>query len=199
MYYKNLLLVAVTTLVTTSLQSAVVLPGILTTQQVLAQSTEARKAEADKLWQEAYQQLEANQLEPALKSFQKALIIYRKIKNPKGEGGTLLILGLVYSRLQDYSQAIDYYKQSLVIAREIKDSELEALAKQGLAHVELRSDLKKVEADALFNQGIQQAQASQFKAALQSWKQALKIYREIKNRRVEGYALGNIGVTYNSL
>ena len=54
MDYKKLLLVAVTTVVTTSLQSAVVLPGILPTQQVLAQTTEARKAEADRAIEARY-------------------------------------------------------------------------------------------------------------------------------------------------
>ena len=51
------------------------------------------------------QQLEANQLKPALQSFQKALIIYQDIKNRKGEGWALGSLGLVYSELQDYPQS----------------------------------------------------------------------------------------------
>jgi tetratricopeptide (TPR) repeat protein len=35
--------------------------------------------------------------------------------------------------------------------------------------------------------------------ALKSWQQALKIYREIKNRRGESYALGALGIAYYSL
>jgi tetratricopeptide (TPR) repeat protein len=57
----------------------------------------------------------------------------------------------------------------------------------------------KAEADRLFNQGIQQAQMSQFQAALQSWQQALIIYREIKDRQSEGKALGNLGLAYLNL
>src|SRR5919199_5584091 len=54
----------------------------------------------------------------------------------------------------------------------------------------------KEQADRLFQQGIQQYQTSQFEAALQSWQQALKIYREIKNRQGEGASLGGLGLAY---
>jgi len=48
-------------------------------------------------------------------------------------------------------------------------------------------------------QGIQQYQTSQLRAALNSWEQALQIYRAIKNRHGEGWALGNLGIAYLSL
>jgi CHAT domain-containing protein len=52
---------------------------------------------------------------------------------------------------------------------------------------------RKAEADWLLDQGIQQYHRSQFKAAFQSWQNALNIYREIKYRLGEGRALGNLG------
>ncbi|MEG3956463.1 CHAT domain-containing tetratricopeptide repeat protein [Microcoleus sp. herbarium2] len=55
---------------------------------------------------------------------------------------------------------------------------------------------RKAEADRLFNQGLEQFQTSQFQAALQSWEQALIIYRQIKDRQDEGKALGNLGIAY---
>ena len=55
------------------------------------------------------------------------------------------------------------------------------------------------EGDRLFLQGIQQIQTSQLTAALNSWQQALQIYRAIKNRLKEGIALGNLGAAYGSL
>ncbi|WP_341531478.1 CHAT domain-containing protein (plasmid) [Nostoc sp. UHCC 0302] len=58
---------------------------------------------------------------------------------------------------------------------------------------------RKAEADRLFQQGIEQFQISQFGAALQSWQQALIIYREIKDRLGEGQSLGNLGVAYKNL
>ena len=58
---------------------------------------------------------------------------------------------------------------------------------------------RKTEGDWLLQQGIQQAETSQFEAALQSWQQALTIYRKIKNRQGEGAALGNLGNAYQAL
>jgi CHAT domain-containing protein/Flp pilus assembly protein TadD len=58
---------------------------------------------------------------------------------------------------------------------------------------------QKAEADRLLQQGIQQFQTSQFEAAMQSWQQALQIYRELKDRQSEGAALGNLGLAYYSL
>ncbi|GDZ96297.1 TPR repeat-containing protein [Planktothrix agardhii CCAP 1459/11A] len=57
----------------------------------------------------------------------------------------------------------------------------------------------KVEADRLLEQGNQQNAISQFREALQSWEQALTIYREIGNRQGEANSLGNLGIAYDSL
>jgi tetratricopeptide (TPR) repeat protein len=60
-------------------------------------------------------------------------------------------------------------------------------------------DARKAEADRLFQQGIQQYQVSRFEAAFESWEKALRLYREIKDRKGEGNALGNLGLAYDSL
>jgi len=48
-------------------------------------------------------------------------------------------------------------------------------------------------------QGLQQYKTDQFPAALNSWQQALQIYRALKNRQEEGWALGALGLAYLSL
>jgi len=58
---------------------------------------------------------------------------------------------------------------------------------------------RKAEADRLLEQGIQQYKTSQFQAALQSYQQALAIYKEIGDRLGEAYSLGNLGNAYDSL
>jgi CHAT domain-containing protein/Tfp pilus assembly protein PilF len=58
---------------------------------------------------------------------------------------------------------------------------------------------QKAEADRLLQQGIEQAQTSQYQVAIQSWETALKLFREIGDRKGEGRALGNLGSAYNSL
>ncbi|MGB3759482.1 MAG: tetratricopeptide repeat protein [Rivularia sp. (in: cyanobacteria)] len=61
------------------------------------------------------------------------------------------------------------------------------------------NESKKAEADKLFEKALEQAKANQLQAALRLWQQALKIYREIKDRQGEAAALGNIGLVYYSL
>ena len=58
---------------------------------------------------------------------------------------------------------------------------------------------RNAQADSLMQQGIQQHQKGQFKAALLSWEQALQIYRQIGDRAGVGRALGNLGIAYDSL
>ena len=198
-HYQRFLLITLTTLITTSLQSGVTLPGILPAQQVWAQTPDTRNAEAHKLYVEAILQVQINQTQAAIKSFQQALIIFRDIKDRKSEGVVLSDLGLAYYILKDYPKAINYYKQSLVIEREVKDSKLEALVQQWLVDAKLASNPQKAEADRLLQQVIEQAKTGQFTAALQSWQQALQIYREIKDRKGEGISLGNLGLAYLSL
>ncbi|XGW00676.1 MAG: tetratricopeptide repeat protein [Leptolyngbya sp. BL-A-14] len=54
-------------------------------------------------------------------------------------------------------------------------------------------------ADQLLQQGIEQNQNSQFEAALQSWQQALAIYRDIGDRQGEANALNNLGLACRDL
>ncbi|CAD5947516.1 CHAT domain-containing protein [Planktothrix prolifica] len=54
----------------------------------------------------------------------------------------------------------------------------------------------KAEADRVLEQGNQQYAISQFREALQSWEQALTIYREIEDRQGEANSLGNLGNAY---
>jgi hypothetical protein len=61
------------------------------------------------------------------------------------------------------------------------------------------TDARKAEADRLMQQGMQQSQTGQLRAALNSWQQALQIYRTIKNRLGEGLALNNFWEVLTSL
>jgi CHAT domain-containing protein/Flp pilus assembly protein TadD len=55
---------------------------------------------------------------------------------------------------------------------------------------------QKTEADKLLEQGIQQAQRSQYKDAIQSWQQALAIYQKLKDRNGEGLSLTGLAEIY---
>ncbi|MFE1745189.1 tetratricopeptide repeat protein, partial [Coleofasciculus sp. H7-2] len=103
-------------------------PAPFTTTQALAQTLDARKAEADRLLQQGIQQYDTSQFEAALQSWQQALSLYREIKDRLGEGAALGNLGNAYNSLGDYAKAIEYHQQSLVIAREIKNRSGEGAA-----------------------------------------------------------------------
>ena len=147
--------------------------------QVLAQNPAGRKAEADRLLKQCLEQLQTSQFQAALQSGQQALIIYREIKDRRGEGRALGNLGIAYLSLGDYAKAIEYAQQQLAIAREIKNrqSEGKALGNLGNAYYSLGYYTKAIEYQ-------------------QQW---LAIAREIKDRQSEGKALGNLGIAYNSL
>jgi tetratricopeptide (TPR) repeat protein len=83
-------------------------PKLQLSTRVLAQTVDVRKAEADKLLQQARAQLEAGQSSLALQSLERALKIYIQIKDRKGEAQSLSYLSIVYSSLGEYQKALEY-------------------------------------------------------------------------------------------
>ncbi len=150
--------------------------GLMTAQ---AQTSQARKAEADRLKEQGNQQLDISQFIAALQSYQQALVIYREIKFRQGELWALGGTGIAYDSLGKYDKAIEYQLQSLAIAQEIKD-------RQG-------------EGAALGNLGNAYYSLGKYDKAIEFHLQALAILREIKDRRGEGASLGNLGNAYGKL
>jgi CHAT domain-containing protein len=165
----------------------------------LAQTPEARKAEADRFLQQGLQQFNTRQFEAALPFFQQALIIYRQIKDRQGEAYALGNIGSVYGNLGNLSRAIDYFKQGLAIAQEINDPQLETLTQRDLSLAQRRNNPRKAEADRLIMQWYQQFNTSQLEAGLESLQKARTIYQEIKDRKGEGTAFLHLGRTYINL
>jgi tetratricopeptide (TPR) repeat protein len=58
---------------------------------------------------------------------------------------------------------------------------------------------RKLQEDRLLEQGFQQLQASQYQAAIQSLQEALKIYRQLRNRHGEATSLYGLGWGYDDL
>ncbi|HBB36125.1 MAG TPA: Fis family transcriptional regulator [Cyanobacteria bacterium UBA9273] len=147
--------------------------------QVLAQTSEVRKAEADRLLEQGIEQFNTSQFEAALQSWQQALVIYQQIKDRFGEGNALGNLGIAYDALGNYTKAIEYHQQSLTLAREIKD--------------------RFGEGTVLGNLGAAYLSLGDYPKAIEYHQQHLKIAREIKDRNGEGRALGNLGNAYYAL
>jgi CHAT domain-containing protein/Tfp pilus assembly protein PilF len=55
---------------------------------------------------------------------------------------------------------------------------------------------RKVQADRLFQQGIERYRANQFAAAVELWQQALIVYQELQDRQGEAATLGSLGAAY---
>ncbi|WP_322734196.1 tetratricopeptide repeat protein [Nostoc sp. ChiQUE01b] len=106
------------------------------TAEVLVQTSNAKKVEADRLNDLGLEQLDKSQFEAALQSFQQALAIYREIQDRKNELAAQGNLAIVYDNLGNYNKAIEYLQQVLAIAREIKDrkSEGKTLSNLGNAY-----------------------------------------------------------------
>ncbi|MDF5727447.1 MAG: hypothetical protein PUP92_05260, partial [Rhizonema sp. PD38] len=89
-------LIVFSTLLLTGLQSLRLNSVTFGESVVVAQTPDARKAEADRLFQQGIEQFQTSQFEAALKSWSRALVIYREIKDRQGEGTVLGNLGLAY-------------------------------------------------------------------------------------------------------
>jgi tetratricopeptide (TPR) repeat protein len=107
------------------------------------------------------------------------LIAARRLNRRDVERRALGNLGAAYQHRGDIRRAIDFYNQSLDIARETGDrgNEARMLLNIGVAHIDLGEP----------------------RDALELYEQALAIFREIGDRRNEGTALGHIGVAYEEL
>ena len=218
-YYKIGQSVFVSLLVVLSTSFVLSLPMVLMSSRVLAQTADARKAEADRLLNQGIKQFQTSQFKAALQSWQQALQIYREIKDRQGEGKALGNLGIGYDVLGDYTKAINYHKQLLAIAREIDDppSEGAALGNLGLAYHSLgdypkaieyhqqslkiarKIDNRLGESAALENLGLAYRNLGDYAKAIDYHQQRLAIARDIEDRRGEGQSLGNLGITYHSL
>ena len=219
MGYRKLSLTALITLILTISLPIANLPPLFQASQVLAQTPKDRKAQADRLLQQGFEQFQTSQFEAALQSWQQALIIYQEIKDRLGEGNALGNLGNAYASLGDYAKAIDYFQQSLAIAREIKYrlGEGNALGNLGNTYDSLGDYAKAIEyhssslaivreikdrkgeGNALSSLGYAYDALGEYSKAIEYLQQTLAITREIKDRNNEGKALGNLGYAYDAL
>jgi CHAT domain-containing protein/uncharacterized protein HemY len=135
---------------------------------VIAQNTDARKAEADQLLQLCRQNLDNNQVKLAIQSCQQAVIAYRQIKDLSGEAKSTVNLGNAYVNDGQYRQAISVLENAVKIAQESKERRLEALA--------------------FLNLGGAYYELGEFKESIEFFQQTLTIAKEIKDADLEKIA-----------
>jgi CHAT domain-containing protein len=155
-------------------------PPDLALMTVQAQTSQARKAEADRLIQQGIQLYRTSRYREASQVLESALGIYREIQDRNGEVQSLIEIGDLYNySLRNYQKAIEYYKQAIDIYRQIDDYKGKgiAFASLGNAYSSLR----------------------QYQKAIDYYQQALTIANQIGDRKWEGALLANLGEEYNSL
>jgi CHAT domain-containing protein/Tfp pilus assembly protein PilF len=219
MHLRRISLTALITLLSTLSPFTPNVPAPLRPLQVLAQTQEARKVEADRLLNQGREQFKTSQFRAALQSWEQGLTIYREIGDRRGEGNALGNLGTAYFSLGDYAKAIDYYQQTLAILREIGDrlGEGQSLGGLGIAYYGLGDYAEAIdyhqqslaikreigdrlgEGQSLGNLGIAYYGLGDYAKAIDYHQQSLAILREIGVRLGESQSLGNLGSAYNAL
>jgi tetratricopeptide (TPR) repeat protein len=141
----------------------------------------------------------------AIDYYRQALAIAREIRGAstegspqwadarRGEGTRLGNLGLAYARLGETRRAIDYHRQALAIAREIRARFASTEGSPAWA------DARRGEGNQLGNLGLAYARLGETRRAIDYYEQALAIACEIGDRRGEGNHLANLGTTYAAL
>ncbi len=197
---------------------------------VLAQTppTQDPEAEVEQLNQEGSKQLNRREFEQALATFQQVLAIQREISAlpnvdrvaaRKSERLTLNRIAGIYVTLGEYTKAVDYYQQALVIAKELKDPEREMTTLNSIGRTYTRlgeytkaldylsqalttgkqlndPDRKVATLNAI---GEVYENLGQYAKALEYLNQALVIRRELQDPYGEATALNAIGEVYENL
>lgn len=109
----------------------------------------------------------------------KALEIYQRVGDKKGQADSQRIIGNVYDELGQYDNAFDYYRQALEVSRKIED--------------------KKREGEILTNIGATFTIIGEYTNALNYHRQALEIFQELGDQLRVGDCFTNQGAVYTVL
>jgi CHAT domain-containing protein len=152
----------------------------------------------------------------ALPEFERALALYRKTGDQRGEAITLGLIGNCYKRFADYPKALDYLGRALELKRKLGDrlEEGKTLSHLGLVSWEMGNyasaidyftrssaighelaDLQ-LEASSLNNLGLVYDEQGNYRRSLEQYRRALKLYEGTDFPRGKSDTLGNIGGVY---
>jgi tetratricopeptide (TPR) repeat protein len=155
----------------------------------------------------------------AVRLYEEALPLWKRIPEPLWESLLLLRLGRLHIELTEFHQAKDYFSHALIARKAIGDRSGEATAQSGIceslhylgdtkgkaecidALIPIYRDLgsRLDEARAISNKAVTFNSLGDYRAALQSAQQALRIFREEADRVQESFALNTLGQIYRSL
>ena len=174
-----------------------------------------------KLYEEAeklYKQRTPEGFRGAIANWKEALKLFRAEGNGRGEG-ILYFIGLAYSQLGEKQKALEYYSQSLSLARGEGSSidEATSLTGIGLVYSQLGEKQKALEyysqslplsrsvgdlqqeGITLYHIGLVYDDLGEKQKALEYYSQSLRVSQSIGDRLQEGITLNNIGLVYSQL
>jgi tetratricopeptide (TPR) repeat protein len=128
----------------------------------------------------------------ALKYFEQALVIDKKIGNLMGVGLNSLNLADLYVQQDQDSRALILAKEALFILSEIGSPKIQ-LAENVIKQLQIREAMK------LYNMGDECKEKGDFQEAIDYYSKALNICREVGEERGQVFALGGLGLVYQEL
>jgi tetratricopeptide (TPR) repeat protein len=136
-------------------------------------------------------QQQLREIESSVHSHYKAKAIFDQMGFPEGQSAAFDSLGVAYSSLGQYQQAIIYGKRSLEIARETGDREGEAssLCNLGSTYASLGQ----------YQHKIGNAHLEEYRQAITFYETALPLARAAKNSDYEANCICGLGDAYNFL
>jgi len=126
--------------------------------------------------------MDRGEVSRAIEYLERAAAINRDIERPEYEAADLGALGLAYAALEEHRKAIEFYRQALAIYRTLDTA-----------------DARWGEGIYLSNFGESCTAIGKPRTAIKLHQRALRMNRELQDRRSEGYALGNLGRAHAAL
>src|SRR5919199_1133734 len=188
--------------ITASLLLALTLPLSLVTSSMeaviaQAQTTQQRADEALGLYELGQGQSRNGKYQEALKTFQRALVIFRELGKRQSEGMTLNGIGEVYESLEQYAKALSFYQQALAIAKEIPDKKLETTIFNNIGEV-YKEQEKYTKALEFYQQALAIAKKIPDNALEAIIQEALAIFKKNPDKELEAITLNKIGEAYKN-
>lgn len=146
---------------------------------VYAQTIEARRTEAEQLFQQSIEQFQQGALQAAFLSASRARQLYRELGDDEREAFVIMGMGLSFRLVGQFQHSIDYFQQSLAIQRDIGDRPGEAISLLGL--------------------GAAYIYLGDYQIATDYYQQALAIEAELNDPKVKSDAWVGLGYAYSNL
>lgn len=140
-------------------------------------STSALTETASELLTRAKQIYSEEGARAAVPEFEKALALFRKEGDRKGEAITIGLIGNCYKRLGDFPKALEHLQRALAMKRELGDRPEEG---KTLSHL-----------------GLLYWEMSRYPAAIEHFNKAIAIGQELGDRILEASARNNLGLVYD--